>query len=159
MTADARFEDAGQEPIRLRAENAEDLVVISALVQDAVTEGTRAVWMPRRHRFTLLLNRFRWEDAERARHDGRSFERVQSLLTIDCALQVRSQGIDPDDRDLVLSVLALEFEPAEDGMGTINIILAGDGTLAVNVECLDVSLTDVSRPYPARASTSPAHGE
>lgn len=159
MTVDARFEDAVEAPIRLRAENAEDLVVISALVQDAVTETSRAAWMPRRHRFTLLLNRFCWEDAERARRSGRPFERVQSLLTIDCALRVRSHGIDPRDRDLVLSLLALEFEPGEDGAGTLNIILAGDGTLAVDVECLDVSLIDVSRPYVARASSLPAHGE
>lgn len=159
MTADARFEDAGEAPIRLRAETSEDLLVISALVQDAVTECSRAAWMPKRHRFTMLLNRFRWEDAERARSAGRAFERVQSLLTIDCALRVRSHGVDPNDKDLVLSLLAIEFEPGEDGAGTINVILAGDGTLAVEVECLDVSLTDVTRPYLARASSSPAHGE
>lgn len=157
-TADARFEDADSErPLRLRAETPDDLVVISALVQDAVTEGTRAAWMPRRRRFTLMLNRFRWEGAERTQRDGRPFERVQSLLCIDGALRARCHGLDPHNRDFVLSVLAIEFEPGEDGAGTVQIVLAGDGTFAIDVECLEVTLTDVTRPYPACAPEAPAH--
>ena len=36
MTGDARFEDGDEQPLRLIAYEAEDLQVISALVQDAV---------------------------------------------------------------------------------------------------------------------------
>ena len=159
-TADARFEDADTErPLRLRAETPEDLVVISALVQDAVTEGTRAAWMPRRRRFTFMLNRFRWETAERCRRSGRPFERVQSLLCIDNALRVRGHGVDPQNRDVVLCVLAIDWEPGEEGAGTVKITLAGDGAFAIDVECLEVSITDVTRPYHARASAPPAHGD
>jgi hypothetical protein len=159
MMADARFEDVDERPLRLRAESPQDLVVISALVQDAVTEGTRAAWMPRRRRFSLMLNRFRWETAERCRRDGRPFERVQSLLCIDQALKVRAHGIDPRNRDVVLCVLAVAFEPGPDGAGTVTITLAGDGAFAVDVECLEVSLTDVTQPYLARASAPPAHAD
>ncbi len=36
MMADARFKDGGEAPLRLLAQKAEDLTVLSALVQDAV---------------------------------------------------------------------------------------------------------------------------
>jgi len=36
MTEDARFEDGAERPLRLKALDAEDLSVISALAQDAV---------------------------------------------------------------------------------------------------------------------------
>ncbi|PJN96013.1 DUF2948 domain-containing protein, partial [Amaricoccus sp. HAR-UPW-R2A-40] len=45
---DARFEDGAERPLRLRAETAEDLGVISALVQDAVAEVKDAAWTPKR---------------------------------------------------------------------------------------------------------------
>jgi hypothetical protein len=155
--ADARFEDAADAPLRLRAESAEDLAVLSALLQDAVTEAGEASWLPRRHRFTLLLNRFRWEDARRAEAERRPFERVRSLLVVDGALRVRAQGVDPKARDTVLAVLSLGFVEDADGAGTLHVILAGDGAFAIDVECLDVTLRDVTRPYRARARTLPSH--
>jgi hypothetical protein len=154
---DARFEDAAERPLRLHAVEPEDLAILSALVQDAVTEVGRAAWARRRRRFTVMLNRFRWEDAERALREGRPFERVQSLLVIDSVLRVRAQGVDPRAPETVLSVLALVFEPDEDGTGTLRVTLAGDGEVAIDVECLDVSLCDVSRPYAARATAAPVH--
>ena len=90
MTEDARFEDGAERPLRLRAETAEDLAVISALVQDAVGQTSDIAWMPRHRRFTLLLNRFRWEDSARARRQNRPFERVRCLLTIESATRVRA---------------------------------------------------------------------
>src|SRR5690606_6751286 len=108
MTEDARFEDA-ERPLRLRAESEEDLAVVSALVQDAVTEVGEAAWLPRRRRFTLLVNRFRWEDAPAARAQGRPFERVRSLLVVDGALRVRAQGLDPEAPDTVIALLSLGF--------------------------------------------------
>jgi hypothetical protein len=162
LTGDARFEDAlagpvADRPLRLRAESEEDLAVIAALVQDAVTETGEVSWMPRRRRFAILFNRFRWEDAETARAEGRAFERVRAVLAIDGALRVRAQGIGSAAPDTVLAVLSLGFVGDGQGGGTIHVILAGDGAFAVDVECLDVSLTDVTRPYQARAATPPSH--
>lgn len=154
---DARFEDGAEQALRLRAETPEDLCVISALVQDAIGQTTEIAWLPKRHRFTLLLNRFRWEDAPAARRQNRKFERVQSLLTIEGALRARANGVDPKDPDLIVSLLTLEFDAGVDGAGTLRLVLAGDGEIALDVECLDVSLTDVTRPYLAPSGTEPSH--
>ncbi len=157
MSEDARFEDGAETPLRLRAETAEDLGVLSALVQDAVGQTADIAWMPRRRRFTLLLNRFRWEDANAAERQGRPVERARALLAIEDVRAARSNGIDPGDRDLVVSLLSLAFEPGEDGTGTLRIVLAGDGEIALSVECLDVALTDVTRPYIAPSGHAPRH--
>lgn len=156
---DARFEDGAERPLRLRAETPEDLAVLSALVQDAVAEVKDAAWTPRRRRFSVLLTRFRWEDAAAAERQGRPFERVRSLLTIENALGVRAAGLDPRDRDLVVSILALAWRPGEDGAGTLTLALAGDGEVEIAVEALEATLTDVARPHAAAARNAPSHPE
>ena len=155
MTEDARFEDGAERPLRLRAEEPGDLEVISALLQDAVAQNGEIAWARRHRRFSMLVNRFRWEDAPAAERQGRAFERVQAVLAVDGVLNARASGVDPKDKDLVLSLLALSFEPREDGAGVLRMIVAGDGEIALDVECLDVTLADVTRPYVARGK--PVH--
>ena len=157
--ADARFADAGPGPLALRAEDAQDLSVLSALVQDAVLPITELSSDPRARRLSLLLNRFRWEDADAARAEGRPFERVQALLVVSDVVRLASDGIDRTDRDLVLSLLALDWQPGEDGTGRLMLRFAGDGTLAAEVECVAVDLRDVTRPYVAPSGKAPAHPE
>lgn len=157
MTEDARFEDGDERPLRLRAETEADLPVLSALLQDGVVQTSDIAWARRHRRFALLVNRFRWEDAEAARREGRPFERVRALLAVDGALAVRASGIDPADRELVVSILDIAFAPGEDGAGTLTLTLAGDGAIAIDVECLDLSLADVTRPYEAPSGREPSH--
>ena len=159
MVEDARFEDGGERPLRLLALDAEDLKVISALTQDAVFPITEIAWHPRRRRFALLLNRFRWEDREKAAARGRPVERVQSVLAVDNVLHVASQGVERGDPDLILSLLSLTFEPAEEGAGAVILTLAGDGAIRLQVEALEVALKDVTRPYGAPSRRVPGHPE
>lgn len=158
MTEDARFEDGGERPLKLLALDAEDLEVVSALVQDAVFPVTEMAFQSGQRRFAILLNRFRWEDAEAAAKRGRPVERVQSVLTIGDVLKVQSQGVDRGDKDVILSILSMSFVPGEDGAGRLEVTLAGDGALAFEVEALDVTLQDVTRPYLAPSRNVPTHG-
>ncbi|GHE98872.1 hypothetical protein GCM10016455_19570 [Aliiroseovarius zhejiangensis] len=156
---DARFEDGAEAPLRLMAMDDEDLQVISALVQDAVFPASEIAWDARHRRFALLLNRFRWEDMPAAQRRQRPVERVQSVLSVSDVLKVQSQGFERGDKDLVLSLLSLSFVPAEDGMGRLELVLAGDGAIALEVETLDVTLQDVTRPYIAPSRHTPEHPE
>ena len=158
MNEDARFEDAGEAPLRLKALDAEDLSVLSALVQDAIFPGSEMRWLPQERRFALLLNRFRWEDIDAATKRGRQVERVQSVLAVEDVMKVRSQGIDRREADTILSILAVAFTPGEDGAGTVELTLAGDGAIALDVEALEIVLKDVTRPYIAPSQKMPDHG-
>ncbi len=157
--ADARFEDGGERPIRLRAFDADDLAVISALVQDAVFPVTEVRWQRSKRRLALLINRFRWEDAPVAERRGRDWERVQSVLAIEDVTQVATMGVDRSEADTVLSLLSVAFEPGEDGTGRVVLTLAGDGAIAADVEALEVTLQDVTRPYIAPSKARPSHPE
>ncbi|SMX43961.1 DUF2948 family protein [Maliponia aquimaris] len=158
MTEDARFEDGAERPLNLGALDAEDLQVISSLVQDAVLPMTEIRWQPSQRRLGLLLNRVRWEDVEAARQRGRPVERVRALLVIDNVLGVASQGVDRSDKDMILQVLSVSFEPGEDAEGFVVLTLAGDGALRARVEALEVALRDVTRPYVAPSGKLPDHG-
>lgn len=154
---DARFEEGGEEPLRLVAQDAEDLKVVAALVQDAVLPVTELKYDAKRRRFALLLNRFRWEDREEAERVGRAYERVRSVLVVEDVRKVQSFGFDRADKDLVLSLLSISFEPGEDGTGRLTLTLAGDGAIALDVEALDLRLDDVTRPYRAPSGKVPRH--
>ena len=65
---DARFEDGAEKPINIGAMDSDGLTVLSALVQDAVFPTSEISWGKNRHRFALLVNRFRWEDQTNERH-------------------------------------------------------------------------------------------
>ena len=150
MVQDATFEDGkGEGPLRLRAESADDLPVLSALVQDAVGKVANVQYAPRRRRFSLLLYRFRWEDEARAKRERRPFERVAAALTVDDVLRVRAAGLDPREKEAVFNVLSLTFEPGEDGAGRLVLSCSGGATLSLDVECLSVGLVDLTRPWAA----------
>lgn len=156
---DAKFEDGGEAPLFLAANDAEDLQVLSALVQDAVLTAGDISWQKGQRRLALLINRFRWEDRKAAEAAGRGYERVRALLVIEEVTEVKVQGIEPREKDMVLSVLSLSFAPAEDGAGRVMLTLAGDGAIAAEVEALGVTLKDVTRPYVAPSRKAPRHPE
>ncbi|MGA0540286.1 DUF2948 family protein [Neotabrizicola sp. VNH66] len=156
--ADARFEDGDEGPLHLLAQEAADVTVLSALVQDAVLPLAEMKLDRPRRRFAALLNRFRWEDREAAERAGRPFERVRSLLTVDGVLSARTMGIDLREKEAVLSVLSLDWLPGEDGSGRLTLVLAGDGAVALQVEALDLRLEDVTKPYLAPSRKMPSHG-
>ncbi|GLK63920.1 MULTISPECIES: DUF2948 family protein [Paracoccus] len=157
--ADARFTDADPAPLALLASDVEDLNVISALAQDAVLPVTEIAFDGRHRQLALLLNRFRWEDAEQARREGRPYERVRAVLLISDVLKVQSDGIDRKDKDLILELLTMSWQAGEDGAGRLLLEFAGDGTLAVEAECLNVELRDVTQPYVAPSRRAPQHPE
>lgn len=154
---DARFEDGDEAPLRLMALAPDDLPVLAAMVQDAVFPITEMTYARPRRRFAVLLNRFRWEDREAAEREGRPYERVRSLLVIGDVQRVTSQGVPQGDADTVLSILSLDWQPGEDGTGRLVLVLAGDGAIAADVECLDLTLRDVTRPYVAPSRKAPRH--
>ncbi|MEM8592964.1 MAG: DUF2948 family protein, partial [Pseudomonadota bacterium] len=82
-----------------------------------------------------------------------------AVLTVETAQKVRSQGVDRGDAETVLSLLSISFEASEEGPGKVQFMLAGDGLIEVDVEALEVTLRDVTRPYAAPSQAMPQHPE
>lgn len=159
MSMDARFEDGAEQALSLKAETPEDLAILSALVQDAILPISEMRWDRKGRTLALFLNRFRWEDRAKAEAENRPFERARALLVIADVTTVASQGLPRDDKDTILSVLTLAWEPGAEGAGRVILTLAGDGAIAATVECMDVTLRDVTRPYRAPSGHAPHHPE
>lgn len=134
-------------PLRLLAEDPADLQVISAALQDAVAKIADLSFAPSQRRFTLALNRFRWEAGARAQ------ERVRAAVQFAGVLGVKSRGAPIGDPQAVISLLAVVFEAAaedaEDPAGCVHLQLAGGGDIRLEVECVDAVLADLSEPWAA----------
>lgn len=155
---DASFADgepSNAKKLALIAEDADGLAVLSALLQDAVGKTSEIAWMPKARRFAMVINRFRWEEAGTAAETNQPYERVRAGFHIDDVLGVKSQGFDPNKAQEAFQLLALTFEPGEDGTGTLNVVCAGDAGFALSVETLSVTMADMDAVW--QTQTLPEH--
>ncbi len=138
--------------LKLMAEDAEDLDIIGAAVQDALLRMGDLSFDPKARRFTAMLNRFRWETAE----DAGPYERVRAALSFEGVLGVKSRRVRPDAPDALASVLSIGFIPDEEPPGGIvRLMLAGGDEIAIDVECLDAVLVDIGEAW--RTPRRPDH--
>ncbi|HEX8901857.1 DUF2948 family protein, partial [Vitreimonas sp.] len=116
-----------------------------AAVQDALVRVGEISVDKKARRFTAMINRFRWESAgERG-----PYERVRAALSFDGVMGVKSKRVRQDISDALASVLSVTFEAdSEPPSGTVRILLAGGGEIAVQVECLDAVLVDIGPVWP-----------
>lgn len=134
--------DAPARPLRLLAEDADDLALISAALQDAVTTVGGVSFDARARALTVVVNRYRWEAGGAAR--------VRAALQLGSVTGVQSRRLRRDSKDAVIELLAVEFEPGEAPGGVVTLRFAGDADLRAAVECVDAVLADVSSPWPTR---------
>ena len=156
--ADAKFEDAAGSALRLRACDADDLRIVSMFAQDAVFHKAETSWDKRRREFAVLLSRFRWESASQAETKATGPERVRAVLRVADILSLSSEDFANETSPDAFSILELAFESGDGGGGRLVMNLSGYREIAFEVECIEVSLTDVSSPYPAVSRSPPDHG-
>lgn len=139
--------------LRLRADEAEDLAVISSCVQDAIARIEDMAYMPRLRRFAMVMTRFRWEVADEMGKDGGM--RVRCGLHFDDVLAVRSQGIDMADSGGLLPLLAITSAPADHGVN-VELQFAGGGTIGLEAEAVQCHVSDIDQGWPT--PSRPDHG-
>ena len=128
------------EPLRLLAEDADDLQIISVALQDAILRPVDIVWEKQTRTLTLALSRFCWECGG---------TRVMTAMQFGDVTAVKSRRL-PRSPDSALELLAMDFMPEEAPGGRVIMMFAGGGDLRIDVECLDAVVTDLSERWPAR---------
>lgn len=133
--------------LKLRAADAEDLAVLSAILQDSLVTIGEMAYLPEESRFVLVANRFRWEP-EAGPKPGKG-ERVLTGLCIDGVKAVSRRGFSPREGDRILSLLALH---AEGGGAPATLILdfAGGSSVRLEVGQILCHLDDLGEPWPTR---------
>lgn len=135
------------------AGDADDLSVISAMLQDAIGKIGDFAYLPDERRFAFIVNRFVWECAV-DRQTG-PFIRVRTAIHFDDVAAAQFQYLRTDARDAVLELLAIQFNAADDGAGDVILSFAGGGLIRLKVESVNAFVTDISDPW--RTRSKPAH--
>ena len=150
-------------PLKLTALDAEDLAVISACLQDAISRVADTAFEAKRRRFAIMFNRFRWEN-ETAPSKGASLgaslgprraERVRCAVHFDGVTSVRHRNINQANPEQLLDLLAIQAQEQRDGTVRIQLLFAGGPEMLLEAECVDGYLEDLSQPWPA--SGRPEH--
>jgi hypothetical protein len=135
--------------LKLLALDADDLAIISAHMQDAVFKVGDLSFSARSGLFSLAANRFVWEKAARP---SKSFERRRAALSFKRVEAVRSIGFDRSKTDEVMSLLAIRYVPKGEGPdGVVELVLAGGGMVALEVECIEAQLADTGGAWETTA--------
>lgn len=133
--------------LSLRAEDAEDMTVVSACLQDALVTLGDMAYLAEERRFVLVASRFLWEEEGSGRRS-----RIHTGVSFDEVTGVRMRGINRRaDSGRILELLAID---AEDGAekGTVTLVMAGGAELRLEVEAIRCHLRDFGEPWPAAAS-------
>lgn len=136
-------------PLRLLAEDGEDLAIISAALQDAILRPADIVWEKGARRLTIELSRFCWECGGTWVRAAMQFGDVEA---------VKSRGL-PRLPDTPLELLAIHFVEGDPPGGKVILMFAGGGDLRVDVECLDAVVADLSERWQARVAPTHLDGE
>ena len=137
--------------LRLKAEDADDLGVIAACLQDALIPLSEMVYLQGERRFLAAFTRFRRERlVDPSRDDG--LTQCQSVLAFNEVESVRHHGVDPRFGAVKLEFLTMAAEPGADGQHEILLIFAGDIAIRLRVRAIAATLSDFGQPWPAAAA-------
>jgi hypothetical protein len=132
-------------PLKLRAEDADDLAVISAVVQDALIAMRDLTYERNARRFILVANRFRWESEPAKANGAPPFERTHAAVIFDAVERVSYRGFRRSEGDRILSLLAMRLREKP---GTIDLEFAGGATVRLTVSAINVRAADIGEPWP-----------
>lgn len=135
-------------PLRMIAEDPEDVGVLSAVLQDSIGKIRDFAYIPHERRFAFVVNRFLWECSS---EDGKGQKgRVRAGCHFDDVLAARHQQLKLGSGEAVVELLSVRFEPGVDGGGVIQLDFAGGGAIRLDVESVNGHLMDLSEPWPTR---------
>jgi len=137
--------------LKLKAQDKDDLTIISAYLQDAVTVVGDFSYSPKTRIFAVMLNRYVWENHKSSRDgDGKkNCHRIRTGCHFENVIKVTSQNIEQKDKKHILELLAIETEQLENDYMAIELIFAGDEVIRLEAELIEAQMQDIGEPYPA----------
>jgi hypothetical protein len=137
--------------LRLHAVDAEDLALVSAVLQDMLVRVGDLLFLPEERRFALAGARF----DRVAEREGR-LERCRAGLHFETVGGARYRHIDRNRPDMILSLLAVTFEAGPEApSGVVQLMFAGGGAIQLDVECVEAQMRDIGPRWPVK--NRPSH--
>jgi Protein of unknown function (DUF2948) len=139
--------ERGAAGLKLRAEDADDLAVLSATLQDAVVAVRDIAFLPDERRFVFVASRFRWEHGLREEPGEAGFERILCAITFDEVAGVSYRGFRRSEEDRILSLLSIRFE-SDGGRGAVHLDFSGHAAVRLEVARIAARSRDLGEPWP-----------
>jgi hypothetical protein len=133
--------------LRLRAEDAEDLAVISACLQDALVSVRDLAYDRDARSFVLVANRFRWEAGGHDAAESVSFERILCGVAFEAVDGVAYRGFHRSEEDRILSLLAIQAMPGPAG-ATIALDFADGVAIRLTAAAIGCRALDFGEAWP-----------
>ena len=131
--------------LKLRAEDAEDLAVVSACLQDALVPVRDLAYVPEDRTFLLVANRFRWENGLSPAPCEAAYERTLCGITFSEVAAVSYNGFRRTEDSRILSLLAIRPED-----GAVHLEFSGGATIRLEVARILCLATDLGEPWPTQ---------
>ena len=138
-------DDAGA-ALKLRAEDADDLAVLSACLQDALVPVRDLAYVPDQNIFVFVANRFRWESGSRPVPGER--QRILCAVTFSAVAGVSYRGFRRSDEDRILALLAIRAEAESVGATAILLEFSGHAAIRLEVARIQCRAKDLGEPWP-----------
>lgn len=133
-------------PLRLRAEDAEDLDVVAACLEDALACVGEMAFVPDEARFAAVMVRRVWEDAlQQDRKPPLPPDDVKTGLHFEHVSAVKTRGMDQTDRHAVFKLLTILCEPAKKPT-TVKLLFVHGGEIRLEIEKLFCCVQDLEPP-------------
>ena len=130
--------------------DADDLSVLSANLQDARIAVSDVAYLPAEKRFAMVGHRFDWIKAAAG-----GCERAAMGLHFERVLGVTRVGLQQDDGERVLNLLAIDFAAADVPAGQVTLTFSGGAAIRLDVECIEAQMRDLGPRFPC--DKAPAH--
>ena len=126
--------------LKLKAHSEDDLRVISAHLQDSITQVKNIAHLKKNRIFLVQFNRFMWEDVEKGVF--RKNKRIQSILKFENVIKVFSKNLNQKNINRFLDFLAIETKILSDKSYEVKLYFAGDIMIKIQPEVIECSLED-----------------
>jgi hypothetical protein len=135
--------------LKLRAEDADDLAVISACLQDSLVAVRDLAFVVQDQSFLMVANRFRWENRTRPESGEAGYQRTLCGVTFGAVEGVSYLGFRRSENERILSLLAIR--PGSDGgRGAILLEFSGGAAIRLEVARILCHAQDLGEPWPTQ---------
>jgi hypothetical protein len=129
--------------LRLRAEDAEDLAVVSACLQDALVAIRDLAYVPEDRSFLFVANRFRWESRLGPAPGEAGYQRVLCGVSFSEVTAVSYSGFRRSEDGRILALLAIRAEA-----DAVRLEFSGGATIRLEVARILCHARDIGEPWP-----------
>ncbi len=139
-------------PLRMIAEDQDDLQVIAACLQDALVPLSGMDYDQETGSFQLIANRFCWECDPEVLEGDAFYKRVPTGLAFQHVTEIKKKDLDMQNKSELVNLLTIQ----DGDTNCIHLVFSGGAEIRLTVDKISCHLKDMDEPY--HTSNKPCHG-